>query len=94
MLALIQVGRIVLDGTGRPLMLPAVIVIAVGAHFLPFARAFRTPIFTTLGIVMLTLGVLGLGLGLVCGSRAAAASAVVAGLSMLTVMRNALQPPR
>jgi hypothetical protein len=48
-----------------------------------------------LGIVMVTAGVLGLGLGLVLGSRAAAGSAVVAGLAMLAVItQNALRPLR
>lgn len=95
MIALIQVGRIVLDLTDRPLLLPTLIVLAVGTHFLPFAQAFRAPMFTTLGIVMVTAGVLGLGLGLVLGSWAAAGSAVVAGLAMLAVItQNALRPLR
>ena len=40
------------------------IVLAVGLHFLPFARAFDTPMFTRLGVVMTVPGGTGLLLGL------------------------------
>src|SRR4051794_30882068 len=63
MLALIRVGSIVLDHQGRSGLQPALIVAAVGLHFLPFASAFHTPLFRVLGSAMAVIGALGLGAG-------------------------------
>jgi hypothetical protein len=86
MLALIRVGTIVLESQQRSALRPAVIVVAVGLHFLPFARAFRTPMFTILGLLMAGLGTLGLILGWFWYQTAAPATAVLAGLVMLAVL--------
>ena len=86
MIAVIQAGRAILHTAERPDVAPAIIVIAVGLHFLPFARAFRTPMFARLGIVMTALGGMGLLLGLAWTATAAAAAAVTSGLVMLVVI--------
>lgn len=86
MLALIRLGSYVLDETDRSGLRPALIVVAVGLHFLPFARAFRTPMFRALGSLMTLLGGTGLVLGWVWDEQVAVASAVLSGIAMLVVI--------
>lgn len=86
MLVLIRLGTVVLDDTGRAGLRPALIVVAVGLHFLPFAKAFHTPMFGPLGSLMNVLGATGLVLGWVWDERAAAVSALVTGIVMLVVI--------
>jgi len=88
MLALIQLGQMVLKAGGHTAVVPGLIVLAVGLHLLPFARAFDTPMFTRLGLVMTALGVVGLGLGLWWTPTATAAVAVLTGLTMLVVISD------
>ncbi len=83
MLLAISLGRLALVGLGHEDLQPALVVLAVGLHFVPFARAFRAPLFGTLGWVVATLGALGLVGGAVVGAVAPRAAAVVAGLVML-----------
>lgn len=83
MLVLIRGGSVLLDETSSRGLRPALIVLAVGLHFLPFAKAFHTPMFSALGSLMAVLGAAGLGLGWVWDERAAEASAVVTGVVML-----------
>ncbi|MDN6178465.1 MAG: hypothetical protein L0J08_07975, partial [Micrococcaceae bacterium] len=59
------------------------VALAVGAHFLPYARAFAAPIFLWLGSVMVALGIAGLALGLTSTVVAAPAAAVAAGFVLL-----------
>jgi hypothetical protein len=86
MLVLIRLGSGLLDDAGRVGLRPALIVVAVGLHFLPFAKAFHSPVFGVLGSLMAVLGAAGLGLGLVWDERAASVSAVVTGILMLVVI--------
>ena len=86
MLVLIGAGSAVLRATGHADLRPALVAMAVGLHFLPFAAAFRAPVFRLLGGALAAVGAAGLVLGLVLGAAAAAASAVLAGLVMLVVM--------
>jgi hypothetical protein len=86
MLVLIRLGSGLLDDAGRAGLRPALIVVAVGLHFLPFAKAFHSPLFVVLGSLMAVLGAVGLGLGLVWDERAASASAVVTGILMFVVI--------
>ncbi len=97
MLALIRVGSEVLDaqrGADGLVLRPALIVVAVGLHFLPFASAFHAPVFTRLGLLVGALGVVGLVLGWAWDERAAPAAAVVTGIVMLVVIAGAAAPPR
>ncbi len=84
MLVLIRAGSAVLDGSGRGDLRPALIVVAVGAHFLLFATAFHTPMFMLLGAVMAGIGIAGLASGWVWDGYVAGA-AVTAGVVMLLV---------
>ena len=61
-------------------------MIAVGLCFLPFAKAFHTPMFTMLGSLMFVIGVVGLGIGSWRTANAAAASAVATGVAMLVAI--------
>ena len=74
------------DAADRPGLRPAVIVVAVGLHFLPFAAAFHTPMFTRLGTLMALIGAIGVGLGWLLDPRWAAAAAVLTGVVMLVVI--------
>ncbi len=86
MIALIRFGGELLPDDRATELRPALIVIAVGLHFLPFAGAFRTPMFAGLGSLMFVIGTVGLGLGWWWDGAAAAASAVVTGVVMLVVI--------
>jgi hypothetical protein len=86
MLIVIRFGTAVLDQAGATGLRPAIIVIAVGLHFFPFASAFRTPMFNILGTVMVVLGAGGLGLGAITSGTAASAAAVTSGIAMLCVI--------
>ncbi len=86
MLVSIRLGDVLLPDSRVEDLRPAVIVIAVGLHFLPFAAAFHTPMFARLGILMTVIGGIGLGLGWSSDERPAAASAVVTGVVMLVVI--------
>lgn len=85
MLALIQLGRLAL-GPDRAQVLPAVIVLCVGLHLLPFAGAFNMALFTRLGLVMTALGVLGVLFSLWLNALVAPAIAVVTGFVMLVMI--------
>jgi len=86
MLVLIRLGTVLLGDASSVGLRPELIVVAVGLHFLPFAKAFHTPMFMVLGSLMTVLGAAGLVLGWVWDERAAAASAVVTGIVMLVVI--------
>ncbi len=86
MLVLIRLGTALLDAADRPGLRPAVIVVAVGLHFLPFAAAFHTPMFTRLGTLMAVIGAVGLALGWLVDARWAAGAAVLTGVVMLVVI--------
>ena len=75
-----------LRSTGHADLRPALVALAVGLHFLPFAAAFRAPVFRLLGAAVASVGAVGLVLGLLVGASAAAGAAVVAGLVMLVLI--------
>jgi hypothetical protein len=75
--ALVAGGRLLAD-LDRAAYGVAWVAFIVGFHFLPFAWAFRTPSFLPLGLLLMTLGVVGAGLGVAgAGDRAIALSAGV-----------------
>jgi hypothetical protein len=59
------------------------VVLVLGAHFLPFARAFDAPVFTPLGWILIGLAIAGGALTLATSAVAAAATAVLAGVVLL-----------
>lgn len=83
MLVIMFVGSRVLAAVDRVSVQPAVIVLAVGVHFLPYARAFGAPVFARLGAALAVVGSLGLAAGLAIAPVAASAAAVIAGLVLL-----------
>lgn len=94
MLLLIRLGTLVLENADKTGLRPALIVVAVGLHFLPFAAAFHTPMFTPLGVIMVVLGAAGLVLGWFWDPRAAAAMAVFSGVVMLSIIAGDAAHPR
>jgi hypothetical protein len=86
MLGVIVAGSQLLRSQGQLELQPAVVVLAVGLHFLPFAWAFRAPVFALLGSLLAGLGVAGLILGWAWDPSAASVVAVLAGLGMLAVL--------
>jgi hypothetical protein len=86
MLGLIAAGGALLRANGHADLRPALVALAVGLHFLPFAAAFRAPVFRLLGAAVASVGAVGLVLGLLVGPSAAAGAAVVAGLVMLVLI--------
>lgn len=63
-LALIRLGGDALAAAGAGELRPALIALAVGVHFVPFAWAFRERMFYLLGFALVVLGGLGLVLAL------------------------------
>lgn len=93
MLGLMVVGSQLLRVQGRVELQAAVVVLAVGLHFLPFSWAFRAPVFALLGSLLAGLGVAGLVLGWAWDPTAPSVVAVLAGLGMLAVLvAYAVQP--
>lgn len=87
-LGLIYVGSQLLERIGLIELRPALIVLAVGLHFIPFAWVFRLPLFMPLAIVMSVLGVVGLILGATVNTVFAPAIAVVTGVAMLLIIAH------
>lgn len=85
-LALINVGTRVLTSADREALLPAMIAVVVGLHFIPFAWAFGERMFYWLGGSVAIIGAAGLMLGWANVANAAQASAVVAGLTMQVII--------
>ena len=85
MLLTIAGGSAILRGLGHRDIVVALVAIAVGLHFLPFASAFRAPVFAVLGTVVAGIGLAGLVIGWFAPTVAVVA-AVAAGLSMLAIM--------
>jgi hypothetical protein len=85
MLVTIAGGSAILRGLGHGNIVVALVAIAVGLHFLPFASAFRAPVFTVLGTVVAGIGLAGVVIGWFAPA-AAVVAAVIAGLSMLVIM--------
>ena len=82
-LALIAAGSRALNAGGHGDLRPALIATVVGLHFVPFAWAFREPMFLHLGLLVGVIGAGGLLAGALGVPHAANALAVVAGLTMI-----------
>lgn len=85
-LVLIALGSRALTATGHGDLRPALIAVAVGVHFIPFAWAFGERMFYWLGGFVAVLGAIGLIAGFAGAAHAAEAMAVAAGLVMLLLI--------
>lgn len=84
MVVAITVGARVLTLFDRPNAVVPWVVLAVGAHFLPFAGAFNIPVFRLLAISLIAVAVVGGAITLLHDSAAAAGwTGVVAGFVLL-----------
>lgn len=86
MLAMFAGGHAILAAMDRVELQPAVIVLAVGLHFIPFASVFGAPVFAGLGWSVTVIGVAGLALGALGGGVPIDAAAVATGIVMLAFM--------
>lgn len=86
MLALIAGARALLTSSGHAAAIPVAIAVAVGLHFLPFARAFRERHFVDLAVALVGIGVVGVAVAIATGPPAGEVAAVAAGLAMLALM--------
>ncbi|GAA2285810.1 hypothetical protein GCM10009853_046020 [Glycomyces scopariae] len=84
MVVAIPVGAALINNVlERPELTVCWVVLIVGAHFLPFARAFDAPVFTQLGWALIGLAVVGGAVTLATSGVAAAGTAVLAGVVLL-----------
>jgi hypothetical protein len=67
----------------RPELTLPWVVLVVGAHFLPMARAFRAPVFRALGLGLVLVALVGGVLTLLDGTGWASATGVAAGFALL-----------
>jgi hypothetical protein len=84
MFVVIAGGSAILRGLDHADIVVSLVAVAVGLHFLPFASAFRAPVFAVIGTVVAGCGVAGLVIGWFAPA-AAVAAAVAAGLAMLMI---------
>jgi hypothetical protein len=83
MVLAIPLGSLVLRQVGQPgLVLPWVVVV-VGAHFLPMGRVFTAPVFLSLGLTLVGIGVLGGLLALAHTNAWVPWTGIAAGLAVL-----------
>lgn len=94
MLACFPLTRWVANALSAPGAQIALVAAVVGAHFLPFARAFTAPIFWWIGGAMVVLGLLGAVLAVAGVSGGGPAGALAAGAAMMVVVTvQALRAP-
>ncbi|WP_413317391.1 hypothetical protein AA0Z99_11235 [Agrococcus sp. 1P02AA] len=86
MLAAIAGGRALLAALGAEHAAPAWIAVCVGAHFVPFAIAFRERMLTRLGLSVAVVGAVGVALAIALGSPWGDLGAIVAGIVQLAVV--------
>ncbi|WP_155375063.1 V-type ATP synthase subunit I domain-containing protein [Catellatospora vulcania] len=67
----------------QPVLTVPWVVLVVGAHFLPFAGAFRAPVFARLGWVMIGLAIVGGVLALTVTEAASPWTGVLGGVALL-----------
>lgn len=86
MLALLPVTWLASRALGAPSAQIALVAAVVGAHFLPFASAFKSPVFTWIGGSMLLLGIAGAVLAATGTPAGGPACATAAGAAMLAII--------
>ncbi|WP_235736846.1 hypothetical protein [Nocardioides alcanivorans] len=81
----IPVGAAIITNVfSKPTVVLPWVVFVVGAHFLPFARAFQLPVFRWLAVSLIAVAVIGAAVTLASESRTAAGwTGVAAGFALL-----------
>jgi hypothetical protein len=94
MLVLLPVGSVLLRQIDRPELTLPWVVLVVGAHFLPMARAFRAAALRAVGLGLVAVAVLGAVLVLAVGPGwPASATAVAAGFTLLAAASSGARRP-
>lgn len=89
----IPAGAAVLRALDRPELVPVWVVLVLGVHFVPFARAFAAPVFAVLGWALVGVAVVGALVTLATGDGdAAPATASVAGFVLLGFSLYGVRP--
>lgn len=83
MVVAIPLGSAVLQRSGFSAVVLPWVVLVVGAHFLPMARAFEAPLLLRLGVTLVALGLLGGLLALLLGPGVSPWVGVITGLVLL-----------
>ncbi|XNY99956.1 hypothetical protein ACL90Y_09370 [Micrococcus luteus] len=86
MLLLMPFTRLAALALDAPTAQISLVAAVVGAHFLPFARAFHAPVFRWIGGAMLALGLGGALLAVLGVPAAGPAGAAAAGAAMLVIV--------
>lgn len=86
MFAIMSVGSRVAAATGHAAVQPAIVVLGVGVHFIPFAWAFRARVFGVIGVTMASLALLGIVAGVAGPASAPRWAAIAAGVAMILIM--------
>lgn len=81
--AAIPAGAAVLRSLDHPELMRVWVVMVLGVHFLPFARAFGAPLFVWLGGALMALALVGGALSLAGTNQAELWTAVLAGFTLL-----------
>lgn len=76
-------AAVITNVIGRPELVVLWVVFIVGAHFLPFVKAFNAPLFLLLGWALIGLAVVGAIVALLAWPTAPAATATLAGFVLL-----------
>lgn len=79
----IPVGALILRALHQPLLTPVWVVLVLGVHFLPFARAFGVRLFAALGTTLIVVAVAGGVATISSGAVAAAWTGTAAGVLLL-----------
>lgn len=81
--AAIPAGAAVLRSLDHPELTRVWVVMVLGVHFVPFARAFGAPLFAWLGGALMALALVGGALSLAGANQAEPWTAVLAGFTLL-----------
>jgi hypothetical protein len=89
----IPAGAALLRGLDHEELMPILVVLVIGVHFVPFARAFGAPMFVWLGLLLIVTSVAGGAASLAGWEDAAPWTAVTGGLMLLGFSLGGLLRP-
>lgn len=83
-LAIVLGAQVLIRVLGEPDLILDWVVLVVGLHFLPFAQAFRLPIFTVLGALLIAVALVGGLVTITVSPTGSTWAGVTAGFLLLT----------